>query len=146
MMSTISWQINRSIAKHEMMEKLEQQNLQTVRIDYLQWYEEGKELIIDGQLFDVKKVTRSDNGKYLVTGLFDVKEKALYEKLEDITRNSSKNQILSQLFQLCWNVDNNSSIESVLFKISIVHTVFNTTCADVFRKDILSPPPQVCFA
>jgi hypothetical protein len=69
--------------RHEMLEKLEKENLETLilRRDQIQWKEKGKELLIDGQLFDVFSMTPTTAG-YQVRGLWDRAETALKNKLD----------------------------------------------------------------
>ncbi len=61
-----------------MQEQLENTALQTITLPTtsLHWAKAGKELLIDGHLFDVKKITYTAN--YItVTGLFDKAETAI---------------------------------------------------------------------
>jgi hypothetical protein len=72
------------------LKKLEREQLVTLHLkpSEINWYKAGKELEIGNELFDVKTITSTDDG-YIVTGLFDKKEKKLKKGLE---RLASKNQ------------------------------------------------------
>lgn len=62
-----------------MEEKLEADQLQTVIIpvEHFRWYEENREIIVDGMMFDVKSI-QLENDHYVVTGLFDEAETELH--------------------------------------------------------------------
>jgi hypothetical protein len=68
--------------KWEMRERLEQQHLQTITIpvDDIHWIDEGEELLVQGELFDVKTMTVS-NGIAELRGLFDKAEDILFDQL-----------------------------------------------------------------
>ena len=53
------WKVQQLIVRHEMMEKLEQSNLVNIELPAasVEWYEEEKEIIVQGRLFDVKSYT-----------------------------------------------------------------------------------------
>jgi hypothetical protein len=74
--------VQQNVIRHEMKEKLEQEALQTLRFPEknLSWIEKGKEMIVDGKLFDVKTFKNTD-GFIEVTGLFDEMELSLQHKL-----------------------------------------------------------------
>lgn len=73
------FQVKHSMIRWEMEERLESDRLQTVIIPAkdFQWYEEGREIVVNGTMFDVKSVEKS-NGNYIVTGLFDEEETELH--------------------------------------------------------------------
>lgn len=68
----------RVVIQHQMEQRLESASLQTVIIPVkdFRWYEEDREIIVEGMMFDVKSI-REHNGNYIVTGLFDEAETRL---------------------------------------------------------------------
>ncbi len=86
MLIPICWfsalQLRQVIVQHEMMEKLEHAELETLSIPVseLKWYKKNKEIIVNHQLFDVKSI-RINNGVAEIKGLFDVKEHAIKKAL-----------------------------------------------------------------
>jgi hypothetical protein len=64
--------VEQQITRHRMKEKLESSALQTVIVPVkdFRWYEENREIVVDGMMFDVKSLERQGNN-YVVTGLFD---------------------------------------------------------------------------
>ncbi|MBC7848594.1 MAG: hypothetical protein H7Y31_02605 [Chitinophagaceae bacterium] len=83
------WQI-----REEMEEKLEKMHVVSLKVSTknVVWYKRGKEIIVDGRLFDVKTM-ETMNDVVSFTGIFDDKEtlvKAQMEKLK--SPGSGKNQ------------------------------------------------------
>jgi len=78
--------------QHEMKERLESSSLQTITIKKTEfkWVKKNKEIIIDGQLFDVKSLNINKN-EIIVTGLFDHDEDEL-EKVFSSVMHQKKNE------------------------------------------------------
>ena len=73
------FQVKHHLIREEMREKLERENLQTITIpvNEFRWYEENREVVVDGTMFDVKSIVRRGNS-YIITGLFDEAETELH--------------------------------------------------------------------
>ncbi len=91
--------IKQKIVQVQMEEALEKTLLQTITIANaeVQWEEEGKEIIINGKMFDVKYfVINGDN--IIVTGLYDDAETVLKTKVEKLlAHKNSTNTPLDNL-------------------------------------------------
>ena len=91
--------------RHEMLEKLEVEHLHliTLNLKDLHWEEEGKELMIDGRMFDVNSMKISGD-KVLLNGLYDDEETRLFNQIEDWHNGGDDDQLLSKLdqFFLLW--------------------------------------------
>ncbi len=77
--------VKQKLIQHQMLESLESSSLQIVSINSIdfKWEKANKEVIINGELFDVKSFEMKD-GKVILKGLYDVEEKKLknnYAKL-----------------------------------------------------------------
>ncbi len=72
----------------------------TLQAKDLHWVREGKELMLNDQLFDVRDVRYLENGAVALTGLFDEEESLLVENLKKNTEQSGQERILGQFFQL----------------------------------------------
>lgn len=74
--------VQRMLIQQEMTERLEREELITLSLEpsTINWEKPGKEIWIGGALFDIKQ-SRSENGKLIVDGLFDHKEKAIVSKM-----------------------------------------------------------------
>ena len=88
--------------KAEATDRLETSRLQTLHIPIHQihWTEFGKELLLNGKLFDVKDYYQSTN-EIKVTGMFDDEEMSLEKQIDDSWRqNQGQNNFLVKCFQL----------------------------------------------
>lgn len=85
-----------SRVRHEMKEKLERAALITVTLpgNQVEWVEPGKEIKINGRLFDIK-TQHTENGTTVFTGLYDEEEKAL----KDLAAGGPKHDWLNSLLQ-----------------------------------------------
>lgn len=84
--------VKREIIFHEMMEKLETTSLHTitVRLADINWTKKNKEVIINGELFDVK-YSQIIGDKVKLTGLFDKEENKLEREFAN-TMDSNNDQ------------------------------------------------------
>ncbi|HEX8331235.1 MAG TPA: hypothetical protein VF622_01365 [Segetibacter sp.] len=136
----------------QMEEKLETEQLTSVTISAhnFKWYKEGKEIIVNNHLFDVKSITRLAGDQLLIKGLYDYQEQKLHKDLDDWMNNkgsSSKQdqhvffKWLSQLYD-----DNVSSL--VLYSsncIALNHQLFHTSPFKGITLSVLTPPPRLMF-
>ena len=78
--------------RHEMEEKLEKEQLQTIVIPVsdVKWYKENKEIIVGEKLFDVKSVVYRD-GMASFTGLYDHQETNIKAQLENLELEDDEN-------------------------------------------------------
>jgi hypothetical protein len=74
--------VQRAFVVHDMKERLEKEELVTLTVpaNAVTWYEEGRECLINGQMFDVKEMEQQGTDLVL-KGLFDEKEKALLSRI-----------------------------------------------------------------
>ena len=82
-------QISQSVIHDQMREELKENKLVTVRVSTfdLTWTESGKEVIIDGRMFDVEKFAVEGN-EVVLTGLFDTDEDDMITMLDGLEKNS----------------------------------------------------------
>lgn len=89
------FQVQQSIIRKRMEEKLMGQELTTLTLKQadLVWYKKGKEIILQGRLFDVFSI-KEKGGELLVSGLFDDAETKLHMKairlLDKESRDTNK--------------------------------------------------------
>ena len=127
---TVAYLAAVKINAHQMEEKLGQLSLETVLIDAdeLVWVEKGKEVLINGKLFDVKS-SKIINGKILLTGLFDAAEDAIAKKITALQNN--KNDSSSPIFSLL----------AKLFCPAILQQSNSVVIADIQYGDDKFPAP-----
>ena len=95
-------QFKGNIAKKEARENMKLLPLQTIRLEKknIVWAEAGKEILIDGELFDIKEI-RQTNTTITVTGIFDKGETSLQKLSENVTGKEKKEQgiLLTEYFK-----------------------------------------------
>jgi hypothetical protein len=103
LISMIAYLASAKINAHLMEEKLEQSSLQTIYVsaNKLIWLKKGKEVLINGKLFDIKS-SENNNGEIKLTGLFDTAEDAIVKKIAALenNKNNSSSPVCSLLVNL----------------------------------------------
>ena len=136
--------------KHEMKEKMEYENLQTITLNNneVSWYEKGHEIIINGELFDVKNYS-TEGDQTTFQGIFDREESNMSALAEMVISKKSENKHLEQIggfFQLLLYVyeKENYSLNPVSDQ-----TVFFNFHDFLQLSPILTiptPPPDSCLS
>jgi len=131
----------------QMLEELETQQLTsiTVKANEIQWVKEGKECMLDSELFDVKNMSVS-NDLVVLNGLFDKAEKKIKKSLEDNTKNEQHNNKAQQLIKLFSIAVTNSETEKLTpyFACEKLTTHFVHTIYTSHFPDYTTPPPKIC--
>ena len=108
--------VQQKVQQHHMLEKLEHASLQQISINKadIVWVKKNKEVLINGELFDIKYYSFV-NDKIILVGLFDKDEDALKKDYANKI-HSSKNEstptnelILKCMFACTINLQNNSN-------------------------------------
>jgi hypothetical protein len=132
-----------------MEERLEKDNLQTLIIesDQLVWEEEGKELMIEGTLFDVKEIKQLENGKIEIIGLFDQQETEIKKLASDIAASSSSTEttakLSAQLFSITFYFQ--PTVLPVFISPDVYSSAYQVRKPDYLIDTYLSihcPPPK----
>lgn len=132
--------------RYRMKEKLESSFLQTITIknDAIQWAKAGKEIWVNGKMFDIKSKVELDN-MTTFKGLYDDEETLLKTNLSESWEKNKTRQthLLGQLFQILSNIyfSNSSWIFPACSK-GITTYPFYTSQLAYHHTDILTPPPQ----
>jgi hypothetical protein len=129
--------------RHEMEEKLENSQLQTIVIPIsdVQWYEENKEIIVGGKLFDIRSVVYQD-GMASFTGLYDEQEtniKAQLENLELEDDENSKNQSAINLISILLFKEDDLNSSWLINHLSRKYDDYNKN--HLLSQDISTPAP-----
>lgn len=131
--------------RHEMLEKLERQNLQTLKIpsDQVRWYKKNKEIIVNNQLFDVKDFNIT-NEVATFKGLYDTRETALKNIVAKSGNAEQNKKVISCYFVSLLFQNTNHIIECPPQLIAYTDSGFN-----IYKKKLLSyftwpltPPPK----
>jgi hypothetical protein len=79
--------------RHSMKKQLKQQLLQTITVakNSLVWFDDGKEVSINGKMFDVLSV-KEEGRNLILTGLYDTDEDKLHDALNRAMNQKNKQQ------------------------------------------------------
>ncbi|HLP39514.1 hypothetical protein [Lacibacter sp.] len=144
MLSPVVLQLKQLHVQHEMLEKLEKQQLTSVRVKaaIVQWVKPQKECVLGTEMFDVKKIV-VDGDDLVLTGLYDAKEKELKRMIRQQSEQQSKQskqtvQLLSALAlpveaANVFSYNAGTGIPKNLFRQSFYHPPF---------LGFLTPPPR----
>ena len=143
---SIYYFVKQKMIQHEMKEKLEQSSLRTISVpeNEIYWVKKGKEILVDGKMFDVKSYF-IDNGFYLLKGLSDEDESVLVKQIENSTRqkNESGNRLLVRAFQLLQSLSPENHAVNIIFKYSREYEYCRNSSIIISPyKAVLTPPPQ----
>lgn len=113
----------------------------------IQWVKKGKELLVNGKLFDVKKFTESTDS-LTVTGLFDNEEDALQEKYAALIGGKQQHPpaqvFLLKIFFTPFITDPGIENEGPAFT-PLATTIHHFFSEGAIAADdcIVTPPPQL---
>ena len=117
----------------------------------LQWSDPGSEMTINGEMFDVKEISKTTNG-LLVTGVFDTKETAIQKELDmaGAGENGKQTDMLLEYFRLINNIYFRQQEQLPKFLLPSRAEYFTGySPARIFGfSEIPLPPPKVqpCFS
>jgi hypothetical protein len=141
--------VKQKIIQHQMKEQLENASLQTITVNRaaITWVKKNKEVIISGELFDVKSYVVTGD-KITLTGLYDAAEKKLKKEFASLM-HSKRNQSapLEQLilkFIFTAVIDQNQEIKTFACNknTKATYSFYNETA--VYQSAaVASPPPNV---
>ncbi len=146
----VQFVVNQQIVKHKMMEKLEHEMLITFTFSQQQikWVIPGKELLVNGKLFDVKKYIEKNN-RIEITGLFDKEEQALKESYVKLLQDKSDTIPFKKLmgkffFNPIFSPPNSDTYTKYYYRISsILFCNFSEKLMFKFYP-VNTPPPDMC--
>lgn len=141
-----SLQVFQFYIKERMEASLERDALQSIALQENEviWYEEDKELLINGQLFDVKSYSIT-NGTLTAQGVFDEQETEIINLLNGTWSNNEQTLIVIQLLVL-----SHCLFFFTFYSVSFGITKFLPKRFSFFSLfyfppllSILAPPPKV---
>lgn len=142
-------QLQQLYAKHIMLELLEEKQVTTLsnlKENQYTWTDEGREMLINGALFDVKELQKNTDESITVAGLFDENEQAVLMKLENQQNNKSNDSahnIFSQIFSNILGLPQTGYHLSKTFSnIPNRHFCHSNSSLMQAEAEVLTPPPQ----
>ncbi len=138
--------VNQKVIQNQMEEQLENSALQTISVNKadVKWITQNEEAIIDGQLFDVKSFTIT-NDKILLTGLYDTAENKLQKQFAGLLRQQKDKStpleklILKFIFSTAIH-KNTTSISFFNNAISNTYPSYNEAAIGQFLEISTAPP------
>ena len=144
--------IGKKVIEHRMEERMEVENLQVITIDAASviWLKANKELLIDGEPFDVRTI-KKDGSKLILSGLFDAPENELKNKLE-VYHNSKDKPVSSNTSLLLFVFTNYCQINEPL-NLSTPFFIHKKKAWQIYQDnactiqhEINTPPPKSLLA
>lgn len=133
------WQIHLFNTAYE---RMEDENIQTLIVgsDRIVWKEEGREVTIDGEYFDLVSWSLKDDN-YTLTGVFDSGETAVAKMLE---KQSTAGNFISRLlmFSQCFAAMVVFSFSFSIFPYLKKQFAFFFNYYKSLFRTIISPPPK----
>lgn len=138
-------QLQQRYVQWEMMEELEEKELVTISVDEasIQWIEKGKECMIAGEMFDIKKLEQQAS-KLTLTGLFDAKEqqiKASITKQSKQQQNNQSKQLVKLLLMVATPLNESSTDFYLTATLSSKQLYKSSYYISPFTGN-LTPPPK----
>jgi hypothetical protein len=147
----ISFQVEKELIRFEAREALELAQLQEIKLleKNIVWEEDGKELLVNGKLFDVYSSGPASNGYIVLKGLFDDKENQLYAQVDAmVNRKPNFTVLLAQIISLQspTQIKGDVFFGFKTFPISITYYTYKEAIIGSLVSIISPPPKNRCFA
>jgi hypothetical protein len=131
----------------EMAVRLSSVTLHTITLDKKEvlWIKEGKEIMVNGKMFDVKSFSIHEN-TITFSGLYDEDETELMARFKkDYQNNLPGTTQLTSLFQLLQTLYSNSSMVEMFLPVLLNKKFAGSITASPIAPfiSIITPPPQV---
>jgi hypothetical protein len=132
--------------KQRMEASLERDALQTITLpaDKVQWYEEGREILVGGKMFDLKTYTITD-GIFTAQGIYDEEETEVVNLLNGHWSEQEQSHFVIQLLLLSHCIIL-FTFYLVSFGVAVYRTRPVSLISLLYRSPLLAiliPPPKV---
>ena len=120
----------------------------TIKAEKVDWVEVGKEIRVDGKLFDVKSL-KTTGSNIVFTGFFDSKEEKLVKHINEIEQQKNKsgsplNQLAVKfLFLPNYKESSTFSIQNN-WQIIVSNFPLYTESISTMSYPAVAPPPKYC--
>ena len=135
-------QVSEIINRHQMMERLEEEALQTISIPLheLIWLKKGKEILIGNKRFDVKEIVLKKN-MAVVTGLFDDEEEALVKKMNK-QHSSQQTALLKIWFPVFKSLPREPNTVAPMSWLKNEYQIYCSYKLPTTLLQVITPPPK----
>lgn len=147
----IAFLLKQQIVAHQAFEKLENSASKTYQFSlaYIHWVKEGKELLVNGKMFDVKHSKITGNN-IEITGIFDEEEDALQQQFyllfNPVQRIPTplQNFLIKSIFTPIF-IEQNYFYSSCFSSFVIESIVFNYKENSIYKSYPINIPPPKTF-
>jgi hypothetical protein len=136
------------VIEHRMQERMEVENLQVIAVDAASviWLKKNKEILIDGEPFDIKNIIHKGN-KLILSGLFDSKEKELGNRMEAYHTAGGKSEtanhsLLLLFFTPCYEANSMANLTTPFLVNKKQAQLLKQDKIISLYYDIVTPPPR----
>ena len=142
----LAFQLGKSVNRSQIKESMEHSRLEKKLLsrNQIHWVKEGRELIIDGKMFDVHSIKQLPGGTYEIYGLSDEKENQLNKEVERLLhKNKGLQSVLVKILSL--HVATISIDTYTAISIPVPAPDFITGyCSKLWSMagDVITPPPR----
>lgn len=133
--------------REEMEEKLEHEKLQQILIPVteIKWHEEGKEILVNGCLFDIKTIEIREGIAY-ISGLYDMQESLIKVHLHHLQQKQQQDQNTGKIAYKWTSLTLFNSTHDISVMIILPdrekRTEFRLSHFPEFYLPIILPPPN----
>lgn len=147
--AVIAFLLQQQVTRLAMERRLSQKELTVLTLSKsdFTWHEEGREISINGHLFDVKKIEQTETGLFKVTGIYDWQEDELYRHLENALEDEDNDPNNKRKAFIKWLTSGYDRVEAAHqhtdFRIiKNKHCLLQTSFLHKSFLEIELPPPQ----
>ena len=135
-------QIHEISNRHQMMERLEKEVLQSISIptQELIWVKKGKEVLIGKKRFDVKNIVVK-NKIAIIIGLFDEEEEAIVKKMNK-QHSSQETALLKLWFPIFKNIYKEPTTVTPVSFLKNKYRIYPHLKLPATLLHIITPPPK----
>jgi len=147
LLASVTIMLTQQVIHFQMLEELESKNLTTIIIkkNNLKWIRQGKEIAVDGKLFDVKDISIK-GADYVVRGLYDEKEATLVQLVKKMQRSPARSNLqllASKMISSILFVENKPDWQSIaITQLPQKYHLRNSGYFICYCPAFIAPPPK----
>lgn len=144
--ATLFFDLNQKMAQNKIKIALNNEILDTYTTTPgdIKWVRAGKEILIDGHLFDIKNIIHNSDGTITISGLFDETETVLVKKINETQEKNSEQNRDEYAQYFFWDISSPEK-EYCILPSSMVDAIENFTPSATLQPfpyiGIPVPPP-----
>ncbi len=142
----LAFQLGKSVNRSQIKESMEYSRLEKKLLsqNQIHWVKEGRELIIDGKMFDVHSIKQLPGGTMEIYGLSDEKENQLNKEVERLLhKNKGLQSVLVKILSLQVTTISIDTYTAIFIPVSTPDFITGY-CSKLWSTtgDVITPPPR----